>query len=119
VYMFTDSNIEFLQNVQSCGRKSLWYKTEADELQECAVPWSCPDAGVTGDNADGDKSDTDKEVDFKAMCHEDILMLLEEPVENTAYDEHSDFLSMELNGFSFDKIRNKGVWLQERCQDTC
>jgi predicted nucleic acid-binding Zn-ribbon protein len=96
VHVFTDATIDFLQNMQSCGRNSMQYKIEAIELQEWALPWHRANKGGVH-RVDVDKSDSDKEVDFEAMCYEDILMLLEEAVEISAHDEDPEFLKDQLN----------------------
>jgi hypothetical protein len=106
--MFTDSNIDFLQNAQSCDRNSLRHKTEADELQECTSPWSCADKGAGADGDDADDSESDEEVDFKVVCHEDILALMEQPVDIDTHDDDPEFLKEHPNSFSFDNVRYKG-----------
>jgi hypothetical protein len=61
---FIDANIEFLQNVQSCGGNSMQHKIEADKLQECTWPWRRTKKGVGADGDDDDKSNGDEEVDL-------------------------------------------------------
>ena len=110
--MFTDSNIDFLQNIQSCGRNSLRYKIESDELQECTEPWKRADR-VTGEDSDDyedvQDDDEDFDFDFEAVCYEDIVACMDEPLELGLNDEDPDFLKVHLNGFSFDTVRDKGA----------
>jgi hypothetical protein len=60
--------LTFYRNIQSCGRNTLRYKIEADELQECTVPWKRPDKGVGVDAEDCDESDYEEDFDFEAVC---------------------------------------------------
>jgi hypothetical protein len=100
--------VEFLQNIQSCGRNSLGCKIEADELQECTLPWRRADKGAGMDGESDNESSVEEEEDFETVCYEDILSSFEEPLEISTHDDDPEFQKEDLNGFSFDSNRNKG-----------
>jgi hypothetical protein len=90
-----------------CGTRSKL----ADELQEGAEPWKRPDkvTGVDSKGYDDLEDDEDFDFDFEAVCYEDSVASMDEPLELGMNDQDPEYLKVPLNSFSFDNVRNKGT----------
>jgi hypothetical protein len=102
--VFTDENVQFLQNIQDCGYNSMRYKLKEDDLQSATVPFTTDDMDLMTNNEDGDESDTE----YDTATYEWFSLYFEDDEEVDVTDSDSDFLTLGLQKFSFKNARNRG-----------
>ena len=104
--MFTNENLRFLQNMQSCGRNSIRYKINQDDLQSETVAWRPKDGDGFEDSYNHEQEETldDEEV----IPYETFLNGLDDSFQQNPNDEDPEYLPGCLHNFALDTIRNKG-----------
>lgn len=105
--LFTQRNIQFLQNIQDCARNSLRYKVKVDDLEN----------GTQAYHPDGaNHKDTFEEEEQHDELEEDAYyeMFLEQfgDLENThdPADLDPTRLEAKLSDFNLKNLRGKGAW---------
>lgn len=106
--IFTDSNLEFLQNIQNAAYNSLRYKLCSDDLADDTEPFEYQDP----DGQSPTHQESDDEDEAQTDGYEDILSSLQDEYSRPTHDDDPTFLLPTLNNFSFKHIRNSG---DDRC----
>jgi hypothetical protein len=101
--VFTDSNTNFLQNIQDAGYNSMRYKIGEDDLQCNTTPFQ-PEDSIPLNNPDSDTDEEEKE-DGNTLDYEYLLQHLDS---THPTDKDITYLGQTLQNFSLDAIRNKG-----------
>ena len=101
--VFTETNVNFLQNIQNAARNSIRYKPGKDDLQSCTEDF-LPEGVELPENDDSDEED-DLEED---TGYEEFLDGLGVNLDPPITDTQPEFLFAELKNFKFGNIRDKG-----------
>ena len=104
--VFTEKNVEFLQNIQNARHNSLRYKVECDALQSVTEPFK-PD-GEDCDEEDDDMPDEEDQDLEEPTNYEDILAQQFDGSTDLS-DKDPDLLPEVMQNLSFGKIRDKGT----------
>ena len=102
--VFTERNIQFLQNIQNCRSNSLRCKVKADELASKTDPFE--DDGLLLDDRDNDEDEDDNNEDV--IGYESFMEALEDQCAPPSTDHDSTYLPAAMKSFKFSKIRERG-----------
>ena len=112
VFMFTDDNMRFLQNIQSCGQNSMRYKVD----KKRTVAWR-PEIGDTDDSEEGYNSTQEDEEHDEVTPYETFLEGIDYNLQDNPNDEDPEYMKSMLHNFTFEDIRNKGKGGCGYCRD--
>ena len=100
--VFTESHIQFLQNIQDFRWNSLCYSAEDDDLQECTHPFQRLDENGIPIFIENDEDEEEDQNDLEEQFFEDLLQYIGDP---TASSNTRPYKPTKL---SFKSIHDQG-----------
>ena len=100
--VFTDRNVDFLQNIQNCAHNSMRYKLNTDDLQSVTIPFKPSELPTLDEGEVG----VEEEEEYVEIPYH---LFLQHCDDDDVDDTDPTLLLGKLQKFSFKPIRNNGT----------